>query len=259
MHELDGDVVEKSRWRRLRYVLWTTFGFLLKATAVVAATVAVVTIIMVNPNYIFGWDGVFQGEMVEQLRFFEKTYMVDAVGGTFELELDIYGVDPSAAKAFEAWEEYGHLSSLVASAYACDETLETPFVMEASACATTYNSTLLFKGKARATWVPEGGERVELVFDGVEARYEVTTGGFSRDGDPDGWNGHVHLSAPVGARSLDVLLHIESNWGAPRVTLRTFELMNETFVIERDDDEFEEHGLTPVSEQAMHEPMEIEF
>ena len=224
--------------------------FVLKAFLVTVVTVGVAVVVIINPNYIFGWDGMSQGEMVEQLEHFEKTYVVETTGGRLEVELDIHGVDSGAENPFEAREEFGLGESWVSSAYACRETLETPFVLEASACESTYKSTLLFAGEAIVAWRPDDGSApVVFLLDVSKAELEVQTGGFSRDGDPDGWFGSVSLSGSNGEGSMDLWLNVGSNWGTPRVTVSAFELRNSTLVVERDWREIDELGLTPVSER----------
>jgi hypothetical protein len=91
-----------------------------------------------------------QADMVGELAEAVRTYTMEADGGVFTLELAVDGLE-AAAKA--PAESAGLGTSFVRSAAACGHH-EQEFVLGASACADTYETTLTFEGKVKGTWAP---------------------------------------------------------------------------------------------------------
>ncbi len=144
-----------------------------------------------------------QADMVGELAEAVRTYTLEGDEGVFTLELAVDGLDAAKAKTPK---ETAHLgASFVQTAAACGHH-EQDFVLGASACVDTFETTLTFKGKAKGTWAPKDGKPVAFEHVVSVAEYKVY-------GSKLG-SGQIRFKVTDGDQTLDVALLTETGDGA---------------------------------------------
>ncbi len=127
---------------------------------------------VINPLWVTSCDqkksvNFTRAEMLSELAEAARTHTMETEDGVFTLDLKIDGLDAAGAS-----KSASRAPSFVQTAAACGH-YEEEFVVGASACADTFETSMVFKGAVTVTWAPTEGEPVTFTSPLESAAYKV--------------------------------------------------------------------------------------